>query len=172
MQLIAGRTAQEYNQRKNQKGAFWEDRYHATAIENNQHLVQCMVYIELNMVRAGLVKHPSDWKWCGYHEIQNPKQRYRIIDYQRLMRLSGFDDYENFKKTHYDWIDESVKSNHIEKNEKWSLCVAIGSQQFVEKIKNGLRGGVKGRKFFKATEDSFELRETQSSFGINIPTEP
>ena len=30
MQLIAGRTAQEYNQRKGRKGAFWEDRYHAT----------------------------------------------------------------------------------------------------------------------------------------------
>jgi putative transposase len=27
MQLIAGRTAQEYNQRKNRHGAFWEDRY-------------------------------------------------------------------------------------------------------------------------------------------------
>ena len=33
MQLIAGRTAQEYNERKNRHGAFWEDRYHATAIE-------------------------------------------------------------------------------------------------------------------------------------------
>lgn len=33
MQLIAGRTAQEYNQRKNRQGAFWEERYHATAIE-------------------------------------------------------------------------------------------------------------------------------------------
>jgi hypothetical protein len=33
MQLIAGRTAQEYNQRKARGGAFWEDRYHATAIE-------------------------------------------------------------------------------------------------------------------------------------------
>ena len=32
MQLIAGRTAQEYNQRKDRQGAFWEDRYHATAI--------------------------------------------------------------------------------------------------------------------------------------------
>jgi REP element-mobilizing transposase RayT len=32
MQLIAGRTGQEYNQRKRRKGAFWEDRYHATAI--------------------------------------------------------------------------------------------------------------------------------------------
>jgi putative transposase len=27
MQLIVGRTAQEYNQRKNRHGAFWEDRY-------------------------------------------------------------------------------------------------------------------------------------------------
>ena len=32
IQLIAGRTAREYNQRKNRKGAFWEDRYHATAV--------------------------------------------------------------------------------------------------------------------------------------------
>jgi len=32
IQLLAGRTGQEYNQRKKRKGAFWEDRYHATAI--------------------------------------------------------------------------------------------------------------------------------------------
>ena len=32
MQLVAGRTAQEFNQRKGRKGAFWEDRYHATAV--------------------------------------------------------------------------------------------------------------------------------------------
>ena len=31
MQLIAGRVGQEFNQRKNRKGAFWEDRYHAKA---------------------------------------------------------------------------------------------------------------------------------------------
>jgi REP element-mobilizing transposase RayT len=37
MQLIAGRTAQEYNERKNRHGAFWEDRYHATAIEADEH---------------------------------------------------------------------------------------------------------------------------------------
>jgi len=37
MQLIAGRTAQTYNQRKNRKGAFWEDRYHATAVQTDEH---------------------------------------------------------------------------------------------------------------------------------------
>jgi len=53
LQLIAGRTAQGFNQRKGRKGAFWEDRYHATAIESGQHLLRCLVYIDMNMVRAG-----------------------------------------------------------------------------------------------------------------------
>lgn len=38
MQLMAARTGQEYNIRKKRNGAFWEDRYHATAIELNDHL--------------------------------------------------------------------------------------------------------------------------------------
>ena len=61
MQLIAGRTGQEYNQRKSRKGAFWEDRYHATAIEGDDHLFRCMVYIDMNMVRTGTVSHPLEW---------------------------------------------------------------------------------------------------------------
>ena len=47
MQLIAGRTAQEYNQRKGKQGAFWEDRYHATAIETDEHLHRCLIYMDL-----------------------------------------------------------------------------------------------------------------------------
>jgi putative transposase len=60
MQLIAARTGQEYNIRKHRKGAFWEDRYHATAIEKNAHLNRCLVYIDLNMVRAGSWIIPKD----------------------------------------------------------------------------------------------------------------
>ena len=43
MQLIAGRTGQEYNQRRNRQGAFREDRYHATAVEADSHLIDRMV---------------------------------------------------------------------------------------------------------------------------------
>jgi len=70
MQLVTGRTGQEYNVRKNRKGAFLEDRYHAMAIENGDHLLRCIVYIDLNMVRAGTVNHPSKWEFSGYNEIQ------------------------------------------------------------------------------------------------------
>jgi REP element-mobilizing transposase RayT len=61
LRLIAGRTGQHYNQRKQRRGAFWEDRYHATAVGSGEHLIQCLVYIDLNMVRTGVVGHPKQW---------------------------------------------------------------------------------------------------------------
>ena len=69
IQLVVGRTGQEYNQRKNRKGAYWEDRYHATAVESGDHLARCMAYIDTNMVRAGVVSHPALWPFCGFNEI-------------------------------------------------------------------------------------------------------
>lgn len=94
MQLIAGRTAQEYNQRKKRKGAYWEDRYHATLIDTGSYLNQCMVYIDMNMVRAGVVKHPKEWLHCGYHELATCKKRYAILDIQSLLDLFSLQSLE------------------------------------------------------------------------------
>ena len=77
--LVAGRTAQEFNRRKDRKGAFWEDRYHSTAIETGEHLLRRLVYIDLNMVRAGLVDHPLKWPNCGYNEVQSPRRKNVIV---------------------------------------------------------------------------------------------
>jgi putative transposase len=90
LQLIAGRTAQEYNQRKQRKRAFWEDRYHATAIASDEHFLRFLVYIDMNMVRAGVVKHPAEWAHGGYREIQLSPKRYRIIDITALMEPGDF----------------------------------------------------------------------------------
>ena len=90
IQLIAGRTGQEFNQRKKRKGAYWEDRYHATAVETDSHLIQCLLYMDLNMVRAGVVNHPSEWPFCGYNEIQQPRERYALVDYEGLRGLLNF----------------------------------------------------------------------------------
>ena len=50
--------------------AFWEDRYHATAVEHDEHLARCMLYIDMNMARAGVVKNPEDRPFCGYNEVR------------------------------------------------------------------------------------------------------
>jgi putative transposase len=74
MQLIAGCVGRAYNRRKRRPGAFWEDCYHATAVDTDEHLARCFTYIDLNMVRAGVVEHPRQWPEAGYREIQAPPQ--------------------------------------------------------------------------------------------------
>ena len=51
LQLVAGRTAQQYNERRHRKGAFWQDRYHATAVESGEHLARCLIYIDIHPVK-------------------------------------------------------------------------------------------------------------------------
>jgi len=70
MQLIAGRTAQEYNQRKREAGSVLGGSLPCHGYEADEHLHHCLVYIDLNMVRAGVVTHPVKWLHSGYHEIQ------------------------------------------------------------------------------------------------------
>jgi REP-associated tyrosine transposase len=103
MQLIAGRTA-EYNQRKGKKDAFWEDRYHATAIDSDEYLQRCLIYIDLNMVRAGVVNDPVQWKESGFSEIQKPPKRYGIIDLRSLGELCGF-----VQRTHGQWVEQRLR---------------------------------------------------------------
>jgi REP-associated tyrosine transposase len=89
--LVAGRTAQEFNQRKKRKGAFWEDRCHATAVETGEHLAKRIVYVDLNMVRAGVVRHPSEYKLSGFNEIQNPPNGMQLLTgrlYRRFRPLT------------------------------------------------------------------------------------
>ena len=157
IKLIAGRTGQEYNVRKNRKGAFWEDRYHATAIQSEQHLFRCLAYIDLNMVRAGVVSHPSEWQFGGYNEIQNPRRKCTVIAYEKLAELSGFALYDNFRESHCGLVTELL-SNVISRQAWWSESIAVGSESFVEAIKQQLGFRAKGRKIEEANED-FQLRE-------------
>jgi hypothetical protein len=146
LQLIAGRTGQEYNQRKNRKGAFWEDRYHATAIEKGDHLIKCLTYIDLNMVRAKVAAHPSEWPWSGYNEIQNPRQRYALIDHTKLRELSGFHDHDTVADHHRQWINDALNKNTHIRESRWTQSVAVGSRAFIEETKQQLGFRAKGRK--------------------------
>jgi putative transposase len=143
MQLIAGRSAQEYNRRKARLGAFWEDRYHATAIEAGPHLHRCVVYIDLNMVRAGMVKHPREWLHSGYVEIQQPPTRYRVIDLKAVSELCGFGDVGEFQKAHREWVDTAVSGERFAREAQWSESIAVGGEGFVEEMKVAL--GFKGQ---------------------------
>jgi len=123
LQLIAGRTAQEFNKLKKRKGAFWDDRYHTTAIETGEHLLRCIAYIDLNMVRNGVVTHPSLWEHGGYNEIQYPRERYSILDRDKLVALSGCSSDEQFRTIHRQLVEESLQSERMDRQPEWSYSL-------------------------------------------------
>ncbi len=67
MRNIHSAFARFYNKTYRRHGRFWADRFKSTLLENTKALLDCMLYVELNPVRAGLVERPEDWKGCSLH---------------------------------------------------------------------------------------------------------
>ncbi len=170
IQLVAGRTAQEYNQRRKRKGAFWEDRYHATAVATDHHFRRCLIYIDLNMVRAGVVKHPSEWIMSGYNEIQNPPERYGLIDLNGLIELCGLLNIDQMKNEYKQWVEDSINDNGSSRESCWTESIAVGNRHFVEdtRVKLGLKA--QGRKVV-GNNDQFELKEPYAPYNALFDTE-
>ena len=163
MQLTAGRCAQEYNNRKIRTGAYWEDRYHATAVETGEHLLRCLVYIDSNMVRAGVVDHPSEWIFGGYNEIQTPRRKNIIIAYEKLAELAGCETYSSFRALHKQCVNDSLGSVDNVRDSRWTQSIAAGGESFVKRVKAKLCSNASGRKLYE-TIDGYELREEVSSY--------
>lgn len=66
MQALGRRYAQYFNRRHTRTGTLWEGRYRATVIQTERYLLACMVYIDLNPVRAGMVARPADYPWSSH----------------------------------------------------------------------------------------------------------
>jgi len=163
MQLIASRTAQQFNQRKMRKGAYWEDRYHATAIQTGEHLRRCLIYIDLNMVRAGVVKHPSQWQASGYREIQFPPIRKRIIDIEQLANLCELNSTAELSSIYCNWVETALNENRLAREAHWSEAVAVGSKAFIEQTRLRLGILANGRSCL-STNDYYQLKEQAGEY--------
>ena len=167
MQLLEGCTAQRFNRRRDRAGAFWEDRYHATAVDTGDHLARCLVYIDLNMVRAGVVQHPADWEVGGYHEIQRPKSRYRIVDRPALAEALGV-DLPRLAEAHREWVELALSSAARQREPLWSQSVAVGGREFVERVQRQL--GDRGRhREVAQVGDAYTLREPSAGYDAPRP---
>lgn len=136
MQRVQGRFAEEYNRRKGREGAFWSDRYHATLIDGAEHLWACMLYIDLNMVRAGVVRHPREWVWTGWHELTGERKRYRLIDLDALAQRFEGQTVENLQNVYRAAVDERLASGiaRLPREAHWTESLAVGSRAFIEQI--------------------------------------
>jgi len=139
MQSLEGQFAVYYNGRMSRSSAFWGERFHCTMIESGGHLWNCMKYIDLNMVRAGVVGHPAQWPWCGYHELVGNRRRYRLLDLRRVLELFPGLDSGSFAHTYDAAITQTIADHQLSSNAIWTRSIAVGSESFVQTIAQAIR---------------------------------
>jgi REP element-mobilizing transposase RayT len=67
MKTLMQRLTMSYNRRHERKGPLWEDRFKSVLLEGKRSILTTVAaYIDLNAVRAGLVRDPKDYRFCGY----------------------------------------------------------------------------------------------------------
>ena len=59
--------AQWFNRHHERLGRFWGDRFKSTLLQDLAAVRDCMLYVDLNPVRGGLVNRPEDYKACSYY---------------------------------------------------------------------------------------------------------
>ena len=58
-----------FNRSRGRVGTLWESRFKSVLVEGSwKCLLKVAAYVDLNAVRAGLVRDPKDYRWCGYGE--------------------------------------------------------------------------------------------------------
>ena len=73
---IKERFSRWFNKRRGRRGTLWMDRFKSVLVEGKGEALRTMAaYIDLNPVRAGLVKDPKDYRWCGYAEALGGSRR-------------------------------------------------------------------------------------------------
>jgi putative transposase len=66
MQAVGRRYVRHFNDRHGRTGTLWEGRYKSTLIQAERYLLACMVYIDLNPVRAGIVGSAVEFPWSSH----------------------------------------------------------------------------------------------------------
>ena len=72
-----------YNRRHHRKGFFWSERFKSVIVDNGDTLINCLAYIDLNPIRAGIAQRPESYRWCslGYHAQTQNRDRFLSTDF-------------------------------------------------------------------------------------------
>ena len=148
MQSLGRSYVRYFNYHHQRTGTLWEGRFKASLVNASEYLLNLYRYIELNPVRANMVKNPADYVWSSYQcnalgrksPLLTPHDLYLELDYNPIVRRGLY---------------RSLFTNHVEGallediRYATSKGLVLGSESFVVKLEalcgRRLREGLKGR---------------------------
>ena len=140
---------QTINRRYARTGTLWEGRYKASLVAEDNYLLACMRYIELNPVRAVMVEHPGDYRWSSYHYNAYGKPcGLDLTEHDHYTALS--DDDAGRRRYYRELFSNSLDAELIHSiRQSLNSCLVLGNERFKDEIearlKRKVRPGKAGR---------------------------
>ena len=88
MKHLAQVYAQYVNRRYRRSGTLWEGRFRSCLVDSEAYLLACACYIELNPVRASMVRHPRDYPWSSYRANAEGRAEARLTPHPSYLALA------------------------------------------------------------------------------------
>ena len=89
MQSLGRKYVQYFNHQHRRSGTLWEGRYKSTLLDSERYLLTCYRYIELNPVRACMVKHPTEYPWSSYGINVRGDESELVVPHDIYLRLGA-----------------------------------------------------------------------------------
>ncbi len=119
-------------------GSIWEGRYKASLINDEEYLLTCMRYIELNPVRADMARSPAHYRWSSYRrngqgKVDELVSSHAIYEALGRTRSSRTEAYKALFKAHLD--NEALEDIRA----AWQTGTPLGNDYFRQKIESKLK---------------------------------
>jgi putative transposase len=119
-------------------GTLWEGRYKANLLQDERYLLACMRYIELNPVRAGMVKSAAHHRWSSYRANAQGKEDALITTHARYRALGR--SRAAAREAYRALFKERIDSELIEDiRAAWQSGTPLGNDRFREAIESALK---------------------------------
>ena len=155
MQAVGRAYVRYFNLRHQRTGTLWEGRYRSNLIESERYLLACMVYIDLNPVRAGMVAQPEDFRWSSHrHCIGQASDK--LVTPHALFWALGNTPFAR-EAAYAELVRQGLAQRDKDDLTRTALSGwALGSEAFVGSLQEGttrrLSPGRAGRPFKKSPE--------------------
>ena len=138
LQTLGRQYVRYFNYAYQRSGTLFEGRFKSSVVQHEEYFLNCLRYIELNPVRAGMVKDPGDYKWSSYRAHAFGVRPRMWTGHEQYLRMGGNDKERH--SCYRKWVEEVMSTETVSKIRHCiNTGLVLGTDRFREQVKE-LRG--------------------------------
>ena len=122
--------AQHFKNKYKYTGHFWQDRFKSIIVSKDEYLLTCGSYVELNPVRARMVKEPKEYRWSSYGANAYGKKN-DLVD-GHVIYGTLFSD-KNIRKEYRKFVQDMLRKKEAMRGEMDRRMI-YGGGEFLDRV--------------------------------------